>query len=179
MKKIIFSLVSMILLQCSVSGQQLLSTKSAQVKFNATGGIEKIAATNNEADCKFLPNTGQIVFSILIKGFRFENQLMEDHFNENYLESTKFPKSDFKGYIKTAKPIDYKVDGNYEVTADGILTIHGVSQKINTAGKINITGGKVTLLSEFKVKLKDYQIAGLYIGDKIAAEATINITSKF
>lgn len=179
MKKLIFSIALIMLIQYTVSAQQLLSTKSAQVKFNATGGIEKIAATNNEADCKFLTNTGQIVFSILIKGFRFENQLMEDHFNENYLESTKFPKSDFKGYIRSANPIDYKIDGNYDVTADGILTIHGVSQKINTTGKINITGGKVILLSEFKIKLKDYQIAGLYIGDKIAAEATINITSKF
>lgn len=89
MKKLIFSIALIMLIQYTVSAQQLLSTKSAQVKFNATGGIEKIAATNNEADCKFLTNTGQIVFSILIKGFRFENQLMEDHFNENYLESTK------------------------------------------------------------------------------------------
>ncbi|MGG2352532.1 YceI family protein, partial [Salmonella enterica] len=77
---------------------------------------------------------------------------MEDHFNENYLESTKFPKSDFKGYIRSTKPIDYKTDGNYEVTADGTLTIHGVSQKINTVGKINITGGKAILSSEFKIK---------------------------
>jgi len=90
-----------------VNAQKVFATKSGQIYFNATGALVKIAAVNNQVDSKFVDATGQIIFGVLIKGFKFENQLMEDHFNENYMESTQFPKADFKGYITNIKEINY------------------------------------------------------------------------
>lgn len=179
MKKILFSLMLIIVGMSMATAQKLYSTKTGQLKFNATGGVEPIAATNNQVDSKMLDKTGQIVFSVLIKGFKFDNQLMEDHFNENYLESTKFPKADFKGFITNVNSIDFTKDAKHNVTVDGSLTIHGVSQKVSTTGSLTITNGKVSITGSFKVKIKEYGITGLYIGDKIASEAEITLNCKY
>ena len=93
----------------TVNAQKVYATKSGQIYFNATGALVKIAAVNNQVDSKFVDATGQIIFGVLIKGFKFENQLMEDHFNENYMESTQFPKADFKGYITNIKEINFSI----------------------------------------------------------------------
>lgn len=178
MKKYLL-LVLLLSSTCVLNAQSLLSTKSGVAKFNATGGLVKIEAVNNQVDCKMLPSNGQIVFALLVKGFRFENQLMEDHFNENYLESTKFPKASFKGYITNISTVNFTTDGVYKVIADGVLTIHGVDQKIQTPGTITVKSGKASLNSDFSVKLADYKIAGSYIGEKIAAVANIQINCNF
>lgn len=182
MKKIILGLSCFVLLQSistTVAAQKVYATKTGQLFFNATGGIEKIAAVNNQVDSKFVDATGQIVLAVLVKGFKFENQLMEDHFNENYMESTQFPKADFKGYIKNIKEVDFTKDGNYPVTVEGALTIHGVSKQVSTKGNMQVQGGKPTLTGEFSVAIKDYGIKGLYIGEKIAADAKIKVNCKY
>jgi hypothetical protein len=182
MKKIILGISCFVLLQSistTVAAQKVYATKTGQLFFNATGGIEKIAAVNNQVDSKFVDATGQIVLAVLVKGFKFENQLMEDHFNENYMESTQFPKADFKGYIKNIKEVDFTKDGNYPVTVEGALTIHGVSKQVSTKGNMQVQGGKPTLTGEFSVSIKDYGIKGLYIGEKIAADAKIKVNCKY
>lgn len=163
----------------TVNAQKVFATKSGQIYFNATGALVKIAAVNNQVDSKFVDATGQIIFGVLIKGFKFENQLMEDHFNENYMESTQFPKADFKGYITNIKEINFSKDGAYPIQVEGVLTIHGVSQKINTKGTLTLAQGKATIEGEFSVKVKDYGITGLYIGEKIANEAIIKLNCKY
>ena len=105
MNKIFLSICLLAIVNLS-NAQQVFATKTGQIFFNATGGEVKIAAVNNQTDSKFVSTTGQIIFGVLIKGFKFENQLMEDHFNENYMESTQFPKADFKGYITNIKEIN-------------------------------------------------------------------------
>jgi polyisoprenoid-binding protein YceI len=162
-----------------LNAQKVFATKTGQLFFNATGGIEKIAAVNNQVDSKFVDATGQIIFGVLVKGFKFENQLMEDHFNENYMESTRFPKADFKGYIKNIKEVDFTKEGKYPIAIEGNLTIHGVTQKVNAAGTLEVAQGKPTIIGEFSVKIKDYGIKGLYIGEKIANEAKIKVNCKY
>lgn len=162
-----------------LNAQKVYVTKSGQLFFNATGGIEKIAAVNNQVDSKFVDATGQIIFGVLIKGFKFENQLMEDHFNENYMESSSYPKADFKGYIKNIKEIDFSKDGKYPIAIEGNLTIHGIAQKVSTSGTMELNQGKPTIIGEFSVKIKDYGIKGLYIGEKIANEAKIKVNCKY
>lgn len=161
------------------SQQKVYATKTGQIFFNATGGIEKIAAVNNQTDSKFVDQTGQMIFAVLIKGFKFENQLMEDHFNENYMESSKFPKADFKGYITNIKEVNFAKDGTYPVSVDGNLTIHGVTNKVSTSGTLIIEKGIPEINGTFKVKIKDYGINGMYIGDKIAADASITVKCKY
>ncbi len=170
---------SLFLVSFSVNAQKIYATKNGQIVFNATGGIEKIVAVNNQVDSKFVDATGQIIFGVLIKGFKFENQLMEDHFNENYMESTLFPKADFKGYIKNIKEVDLTKDGNYNINLEGTLTIHGTGQKVATTGVLQVQQGKTAITGEFSVKIKDYGIKGLYIGEKIASEAKIKVNCKY
>jgi hypothetical protein len=161
------------------SAQKVYATKTGQIFFNATGGAVPIAAVNNQVDSKFIDATGQIIFGVLVKGFKFENQLMEDHFNENYMESTQFPKADFKGYIKNNKEVNFTKDGTYPITIEGSLTIHGTAQKVSTNGTLQVTEGKPTITGEFSIKIKDYGIKGLYIGEKIANEAKIKVNCKY
>ena len=161
------------------SAQKVYATKTGQIFFNATGGAVAIAAVNNQVDSKFVDATGQIIFGVLVKGFKFENQLMEDHFNENYMESSQFPKADFKGYIKNIKEVNFTKDGNYPVEIEGNLTIHGTAQKVSTNGTLQIAEGKPTITGEFSIKIKDYGIKGLYIGEKIANEAKIKVNCKY
>ena len=179
MKKIIVTSFILIAAISSINAQKIYATKTGQLKFNATGGIEPITAVNNQVDSKMVDKTGQIIFSVLIKGFKFDNQLMEDHFNDNYLESTKFPKADFKGFIANTTTIDFTKDGKHNITAEGTLTIHGVAQKISVNGILNISGGKVNINAVFKIRIKEYGITGLYIGDKIASDADITLNCKY
>jgi len=163
----------------TANGQKVFATKSGQIYFNATGALVKIAAVNNQVDSKFVDATGQIIFGVLIKGFKFENQLMEDHFNENYMESTQFPKADFKGYITNIKEINFSKDGAYPIQVEGTLTIHGVAQKTTTKGTLTLAQGKPTLEGEFNIKIKEYGISGMYIGDKIANLTVIKLNCKY
>ncbi|MDR3695553.1 YceI family protein [Mucilaginibacter sp.] len=171
------------LLLASVSltlhAQKIYATKTGQIRFNASTALENVAATNNQVDSKMVDKTGQIVFSALIKSFRFDNQLMEDHFNENYLESSKIPKAEFKGFITNASTINFSKDGKYPINVDGTLSLHGVSQKVTASGVMAISGGKPTITGSFKIKIKEYGITGLYIGEKIASEVEITINCAY
>lgn len=179
--KQIFTLLAIIFLSgfSQLNAQKIFATKSGQILFNATGGIEKIAAVNNQVDSKFGEGTGQIIFAVLIKGFKFENQLMEDHFNENYMESSKYPKAEFKGYIKNIKEINFSKDGKYSANIEGDLLIHGVSNKVIAKGQVEVIQGKPIIIGEFNIKLSDYGIKGSYIGDKIAKEVKIKVNCKY
>lgn len=174
------SLLVVILFSALTSeAQKVYATKTGQTAFNASSPIEKIAAVNNQTDSKFVAENGQVVFAVLIKGFKFENQLMEDHFNENYMESTKLPKADFKGYITNIKEVNFAKDGTYPVKLDGNLTLHGVTNKVSAAGTMKIAGGVPEMEGTFKIKLKDYNVTGLYIGEKIAPEVAITVKCKY
>ena len=177
MKKILLSIA--FLAFTFLGNAQLYSTKTGQIFFNATGGDVKIAAVNNQTDSKFVGTTGQIIFGVLIKGFKFENQLMEDHFNENYMESTQFPKAEFKGYITNIKEVNFAKDGDYPIQVEGNITLHGTTNKVSTEGVMQIKDGKPNIIGNFKIRIKQYGIKGSYIGDKIALEATIKLNCKY
>ena len=176
--KIILSL-GIVMIAFAGQAQKIYSTKTGQLQFDASSPLEKIKGVNNQVDSKFNPANGQIVVAALIQSFNFENQLMEDHFNENYMESTKFPKADFKGYITDIANIDFSKSGNYPVTVDGTLTIHGQGKKINQKGELIIQNQEVTLTGEFNIQIKDFGIKGAYIGEKIAADANIKLNIKY
>lgn len=178
MKRLVI-LFAIAALSSSLASAQLLSTKSGKISFFSNTPLEDIQAQNNEVESKLLSTSGQIVFTLLVKGFRFENQLMEDHFNENYLESTKFPKADFKGYITNAKDINFTKDGSYPAKVKGSLTIHGVTKEVETDGTIAVKSGKVTANTKFDIKLKDYNIAGGMIGKKIAENVSVTVYCQY
>ena len=83
---------------------------------------------------------------------------MQEHFNKNYVESDKFPKSEFKGQVTNNSSVNYTTDGSYPVTVKGKLTIHGVTKDVETSGTLTVKEGKVQANSEFNVLVADYNI---------------------
>ncbi len=179
MKKIILIASFTALLGTSAMSQKVYQTKTGQISFDATGTCaEAIKGTNNQVDSKFVDKTGQIVFSVLIKGFKFANGLMEDHFNENYMESSKFPKADFKGFITNISAVNFAKDGTYDATAKGTLTIDGKSKEITVPGTITIEKGKPTIKATLNIPLKEF-IHGSYIGTQISDNAKTTVVCKY
>lgn len=154
---------------------KVYQTKTGKVKFFSSTKVEDIEAINNQTDVKFATN-GQLVFTVLMRGFVFVNASMQEHFNENYMESSKFPKAKFMGTIDDLATINFSKNGKYTITTSGTLEIHGVKQSLTKiAGVVEVLDGKIKLNSKFKIKVKDFGIKGNYIGDKIANEVEVTV----
>ncbi len=179
MKPILFSL----LILAGISFQadaQVFMTRTGKIYFDATtkSSPEKIEGKNNEVACVVDSKSGDIRFQVLVKSFKFERQLMEEHFNENYMESDKFPKSEFKGSVTNLNEVNFSKDGRYTARVSGKLTMHGVTKDVTATGTIEVKGNTVDLKSKFTVKLEDFdiKIPGA-VGDKIDKIATITMES--
>lgn len=152
-------------------------TRSGEVNFNATApsSPEKIEAKNDKASCVIDINTSQVEMAVLIKAFTFERALMEEHFNENYMESDKFPKAIFKGEVKDIGSIDLKKDGTYKIIASGKLTIHGITKEVETPVTISVKNNNLNAKFSFSVFLADYGISiPSLVKDKVGKEAKID-----
>ncbi len=159
-----------------VPTEKILLTRQASIRFYSHGSAEDIEATNAAVACSFNETTGQLKFTCLIRGFVFENEMMQEHFNDpDYMNSAAFPKTSFTGNIQNIKSIDFSKVANIKVTAEGSLSIHGVSKNIIAPGTILISGGKLTLKSIFKIKRADFGINT----DEIAEELEITVISAF
>jgi polyisoprenoid-binding protein YceI len=102
---------------------------------------------------------------------------MEEHFNENYIESEKFPKAEFKGTISDNASVNYTKDGTYSVKVKGKLSMHGETKDVETTGKITIQGGKISATADFTVQLSDFKVSipGL-VADKVSKTAKIIVS---
>ena len=160
------------------SYSQIFYTKSGKISFFSKAPLEDIESVNKTVDCLLNTSTGSMQFSVLIKSFEFQKALMQEHFNENYMESNKYPRSNFKGTIINNSQVDYNKPGNYTVTVRGELTIHGISKGIETTGTIK-TGGSVELEATFPVKLSDYSISiPSIVKDKVSNNVKVSVTAK-
>lgn len=144
----------------------LLLNASAQKFITKAGVIEIYSQTpiyifkgvNNQVGSILDAENGEIVSSALIRSFKFEQALVEDRFNKNYLDPVKFPKSTFQGKIMDYKKINFSENGRHDVTIEGKLTINGVTNYIKERGVLTVNNGNVTALAEFIVSLKAYKI---------------------
>ena len=172
-------LMTIVCLQ-AVHAQDVFITRHGQISFFSKTPIENIDALDNEAASVINIKTGEIGFAVLIKSFHFERALMEEHFNENYMDSDKIPKASFKGKINNLSAVNFSKDGSYEVAAEGDLTIHGVTQKIKIAGTIVVKGGLPQVLAKFKIVPKDYNIKiPALVADKIAETMNVSVDCKY
>jgi polyisoprenoid-binding protein YceI len=137
---------------------QKYMTKNGYIGFFSSTPVEDIKADNNQVASVIDISTGEIVFQVLIKSFKFAKALMEEHFNENYLESEKFPRSTFKGKITNLAAVDFSKPGQYEVTVEGDLNIHDVTNKVSVKGSIEVIPGGINANSKFNVVPEDYKI---------------------
>lgn len=146
-------LMAILGLSITAYGQKYKSVES-YVKFFSEATLENIAADNKDGSSVFDEESRQIVFSIPITSFKFDKSLMQEHFNENYMESEKYPKAIFKGEVLNYE----KGKANQKVTAKGDMTIHGVTRTINVDGVMEYKDGKLQLNSVFPVRLEDYKV---------------------
>jgi len=138
--------------------QAKLFTKTGNITFHSSAALEKIEATNNKVLSVWIPADGKIEFSVLMKGFEFEKALMQEHFNDDYVESDKYPKTTFKGTVEGSKNISLATDGNYPVKVNGSLTMHGVTRQISTPATIKVKNGVASATASFTLLLADYNI---------------------
>jgi hypothetical protein len=152
MKKILISMICLVF--STVAFSQKMMTRSGEIKFDATvpGAMDPVIGTNTTVSSIFDKATGDFVVQGMVKSFKFKSPLMEEHFNENYMESDKLPKTSFKGKVLN---YDGKT-GTYDVEGD--LTIHGVTNKVKTKVTISNANGKLSIVGNFVVKLNDYKI---------------------
>jgi hypothetical protein len=154
--------------------QDLFMTRTGQIVFHAGTPVEDVDGVNNEVTSMLNTKTGEIVFSVLIKSFHFKRSLMEEHFNENYMESNTFPKATYNGKLRDIQKLNLKSDGSQNFETEGDLTIHGVTQRVKASGTLTVSKGRLSGKASFVIKPQDYkiEIPGL-VADKIAKDIQI------
>ena len=159
-------------------GQRFI-TKNGHVWFHSEAPLETIEAHNKQANAALDIKTGDFVFKLLMKSFIFEKALMQEHFNENYVESDKFPNSTFVGKVTNLDEIDFNKPGMYTATVRGELTIHGITQPIEADGSFAVEQDMIRGKAKFQVAIADYDISipGAVAG-KIADVVDVNIDVK-
>lgn len=146
------------LILTSIVFSQKMITRSGEIKFEASmPAFEEVAAKSSSASCVLDKSTGEIAVLALVKAFRFKVPLMEEHFNENYVESDKFPKATFKGKVLNFDAAKLG-SGKVIFDAEGDLTLHGVTKKIKVKITFLQSGDKLITSSSFKVKPSDFNI---------------------
>lgn len=174
MKKI--TLLILVLNSIQITAQPKLMSQNGIINFEASVPyFEEIKAVNEKSNCVLIPKTGEITYWSAIKNFRFEKKLMEEHFNDNYMESHRYPKAIFKGIIEN---FDLNNNGSipqkYEII--GKLTLHGVTRKIIVYGTIKKLKSGYELTIDFKLNSDDYNInVPSVLRNKIAKNVTTSI----
>ena len=157
LKKTILSAIALVLI-ITTNAQDKYFTKTGKINFYSKAPLEDIEAKNKTATAVLDAKTGALQFSVVMKGFEFEKALMQEHFNDNYVESHKYPKGEFKGVIVNNSDIEYSKDGIYTARVKGKLTIHGVTRDVQTVGTIKVDGDELKVTSTFNILLSDYKI---------------------
>ena len=174
MKKIV--VFSFLFLAIVSSAQDKMISKSGKITFEASvPAFEEVKATNNGVTFVLNSKTGEIASLALMKGFRFKVALMEEHFNENYVESDKFPKATFRGKIDDFNVASLNTTAK-DFTIKGKLELHGKSKDINITAKIRKTDAGIEIISNFFVNASDYDIAiPSVVKSKVSNKISINL----
>lgn len=153
---------------------QLYMTRTAFVGFYSKTSVEDITAENHQAYAVIDAAKKNIAFAVLLKGFIFPKELMQEHFNENYMESDKYPKATFTGsYTGAVTP---GTDGVYPITVTGALTMHGVTRNITMPGTLQVKGGQILATASFAVVPEDYNVSiPSIVREKIQKTLKVNI----
>jgi polyisoprenoid-binding protein YceI len=140
----------------AAAAQGIYTSRNVNLSFFSKAPMEDIDAKTSQGVSAINTKTGAVYFKIAVNTFQFKKSLMQEHFNENYLETHKYPNAEFKGNI-TDVP-DLSKPGTYNVTVSGTLTIHGVAKAYTEKGTVTVSEGKLAVSSTFKVKVADHKI---------------------
>jgi polyisoprenoid-binding protein YceI len=158
---------------------QKFITRSARISFISTAPLEDIEGKNKSVIAAIDSKTGAVQFSVTMKGFEFEKSKMQEHFNENYVESDKYPKAEFKGAITNNKEINYSKPGTYNAKVNGKLTLHGVSRAVTANGTITVLNDGIQVSSAFSITVADYKISiPAAVKNKVAKTVKVIVDAK-
>ena len=177
-KKLVIALAFLITAFAGFS-QGKYFTKTGKIDFSSKAPLEDIEAKNKTVTAVIDSKSGAVQFAVQMKGFEFEKQLMQQHFNENYIESDKYPKGEFRGTITNNSGINYSKEVTYPDSVIGKLTIHGVTRNVETSGNVKVTGGKLEVTSSFNIRLSDYKISiPAVVKDKVSNSIRITVNCR-
>ena len=161
-----------------IYSQEKYITRNGKVQFNASTPLEDIKPTNNYVSCILDTENGNIVFQLKMLSFQFEKALMEEHFNEKYVESEKFPTSTFIGRILNWSSIDRNIN-EHNIVAQGKINIHGVEKEIEAKGNMKFINSDIQISSEFSININDFDIRiPKLVKDKISKEVSVDVFMK-
>lgn len=176
MRNIIVAFMILVVVDMPVHAQKYF-TKNGHISFFSKTILENINADNEQVISVLNTMTGEIQFSLLNNAFRFPKAKMEEDFNEDYMESDKYPRSSFKGKILNIGGIDFGKDSTWPVNVIGDLSMHGVTKNISAPAQIIIKNGNISAMASFKILLQDYKIKKpSIVSNKISESIEIRVT---
>ena len=179
MKNLITALLLLLIIQQG-NAQSKFFTKTGYAKFYSEAPLEDIQAINNKVQSIIDMSKSAVAINVPITAFQFENSLMQEHFNENYMESEKWPQAKFAGTFVSDEAIDLKQNGVYDVQVKGKMTIHGVTKDIDAIGTIEVNDAKLIAKTSFMVLLADYEIdIPKIVFKNIAEEVEVTVELKY
>lgn len=137
--------------------QEIYKATGAEIDFFSSAPIEDIHAVSKEGISVFNAETGEISFQVKIRSFQFRKAKMQEHFNENFMESHKYPLASFKGKVKEDH-LEQLIDGENRITITGILDVHGNKKQREIPAILKVENDKVQLRSRFNVACEDHDI---------------------
>lgn len=172
--KLILSILT-VLLSSAAYGPGAYGVSMGTISFRSDAPLELIKASSNQLKGIFVAEKKQFAFKIDIKSFKgFNSPLQQEHFNENYMESDKYPSASFGG--KIIEDIDLTKDGVYTIRAKGDLTVHGVVQERILKCDLTIKNGSMNVHSSFTVLLADHNIPiPQVVHEKLASEIKVDV----
>jgi polyisoprenoid-binding protein YceI len=175
MKKIMIASISALLVTGTISAQKVV-TKDAKVTFDATSSIESIKATNKSGSVALNTLNGDVAARVQVKNFIFAQALMQEHFNENYMESNKYPSATLKGKVTNIGELQLSKNGTYKANVQGTLEMHGITNNVTVPATLIVNNGTINFKANFNVLCADYKIdIPSVVADKVAKEVKINI----
>ena len=180
MKKIIsIHLLFLFLFYTGEAKIEIYSTNNGTITFRSEAVQELISASSSDLHGLIDPEQRTFAFKVQIRSFRgFNNGLQREHFNENYMESDKFPEATFKG--KIIEQVDLTKEGKYMVRAKGTLSIHGVDQERIIKSNVAVQKGTISVESKFSILITDHDIkVPRVVHEKIASEIVVTVTADF
>ncbi len=178
-KKKVLVAVSFLMLTIVAVAQEKYFTKSGKIEFYSKAPLEDIEAKNKTVTAVLDTKSGALQFAVLMKAFEFEKALMQEHFNENFVESDKYPKAEFKGTVVNNSEINYSRPGAYTAKVRGKLTIHGITRDVESLGTIKVESDHLKAASTFNILLSDYNISiPALVKDKLSNTIKIAVDCK-
>ncbi len=174
MKKLLLLCCLLYLGAPAIQAQGLWATQTGQVRINASTPLEDIDATNDRVNAILRPGDGAFAVVMLVPEFQFRRKLMQEHFNENYMESDKFPKATFSGEM--SGHADMAPGESRKCQVSGTLTVHGVARERVVDAEVRRTANGWRILSEFTVRTADHDIdIPKIVFTKIAEEVAVSL----